>query len=635
MATQKSLFWYRESWIEKDEDEDMEELKYAEEVNSQNGDKYQVECRKILNLHIKALFKTWLRFDSDEEIEDHKHFDILALVLAWILNRNNKEFKHFINLNQILSEAGVAGENILDALQDLARNRNEFKNLHEIINIVAGIIEGNSISIKPSIRISYNDDSLRAKTKELLQVSESFKECIKENDIKSVELGIEIDINQLMQSFLKVSHGDTEALIELIEMLSPLFKKYKGATEILEILSWFIKGEKKEILNKLPKLIDVIRLTLNKEEERIEDIKVNLLGEIEEQKLSKGVEFLKNSSAEVVDDGVVDLIKFWSNIASDSDEQLEKAATLKIVDVILKSINSGMNVQERKLPDLNQQREIILFIIGIWRQDFSLMIKVASHFGIFDDKLLTEFFSILKKFESSIFTKSIHGLPEISKGLETTYFAMKQKLKDPRSLIEEGMNKLGETASNAVKSEMSNKAVELSHIMVNNTGTLVTDMVYKDLFLMFDKDESGYISYGEFKDLCRYMGVLMNEERTLKMFAIVDCNGNNYIEYDEFSQAITLIKLQIARDTLHELGLTTRDLILFGSLTLIYLILAMVFIFFGIFAFSQADGFNAVINSIFPLAAGVGAATRSIGLQDKVSELKNYIADFIKKLKRK
>ena len=33
---------------------------------------------------------------------------------------------------------------------------------------------------------------------------------------------------------------------------------------------------------------------------------------------------------------------------------------------------------------------------------------------------------------------------------------------------------------------------------MKETGTYVTDLLYKDLFNMFDKDKSGYINYDEF-----------------------------------------------------------------------------------------------------------------------------------------
>ena len=57
------------------------------------------------------------------------------------------------------------------------------------------------------------------------------------------------------------------------------------------------------------------------------------------------------------------------------------------------------------------------------------------------------------------------------------------------------------------------------------------------------------------------MGLYMNEEESLKMFSMADSNQNNYIEEWEFARAITLIKLQIGRETLRKLGITSEDLI--------------------------------------------------------------------------
>ena len=163
---------------------------------------------------------------------------------------------------------------------------------------------------------------------------------------------------------------------------------------------------------------------------------------------------------------------------------------------------------------------------------------------------------------------------------------------------------------------------------------MVIDKIYRDLFKKFDSDDSGSISFGEFKDLSKYMGLEMNEEKLLKMFALADTNKNNYIEYEEFSKAILLIKIQIGKETLRELGLTTRDLVIFGLSTLIFLLFALIFIFFGIFAFSKADGFSAVVSSLLPLGAGFVAMTRRIELNEEIEKVKQYISEFIRKLSR-
>jgi hypothetical protein len=119
------------------------------------------------------------------------------------------------------------------------------------------------------------------------------------------------------------------------------------------------------------------------------------------------------------------------------------------------------------------------------------------------------------------------------------------------------------------------------------------------------------------------------------MFSQANTNSNNYIDYWEFQNAILLIKLKIVQDTLVKIGVTSEDLIWIGALTLIYLILVITFIFLGIFAFSKAEGFNAVVNSILPFLAGVAAGTRSIDIKEKLESAKAYVKELIMDYQRK
>jgi len=131
------------------------------------------------------------------------------------------------------------------------------------------------------------------------------------------------------------------------------------------------------------------------------------------------------------------------------------------------------------------------------------------------------------------------------------------------------------------------------------------------------------------------MGLYLNEEESLKMFALADTNDNNFIDYWEFQNAIFLIKQKIALETLQELGVTTQDLVIYGYTILIFLILAMTFLFLGIFAFSKAEGFNSVINSILPFIAGVAAGTRTIDIKEKIDDAKKFIKEMILEFQRK
>jgi len=131
------------------------------------------------------------------------------------------------------------------------------------------------------------------------------------------------------------------------------------------------------------------------------------------------------------------------------------------------------------------------------------------------------------------------------------------------------------------------------------------------------------------------MGLYLNQEESLKMYALANTNDNNYIDYWEFQNAIFLIKQKIALETLQELGVTTQDLVIYGYIILIFLTLSMIFVFLGIFAFSKAEGFNSVVNSILPFIAGVAAGTRTIDIKEKIESAKKFIKEMISEFQKK
>ena len=147
-------------------------------------------------------------------------------------------------------------------------------------------------------------------------------------------------------------------------------------------------------------------------------------------------------------------------------------------------------------------------------------------------------------------------------------------------------------------------------------------LVFGDMFKQFDVDRSGYIDYNEFCELCKYMGLFLDKEKSLKLFSMADKSNNNQIEMNEFKYAMALLKLQIAFETLKKLGLTIEDLVWYGILALMFLLLLFVFIFLGISAFSKAEGFNAVVNSLLPLTAGAAMAARKVDIKGAMEKVK-------------
>ena len=286
---------------------------------------------------------------------------------------------------------------------------------------------------------------------------------------------------------------------------------------------------------------------------------------------------------------------------------------------------------------------ILWFIYGLCKKDFSVIPDIGTSFTDPNSdiqKIIVEFFGILRKYNSNIFTGKFYNIPDLNGMAEGSFYYVKRRLEDPDfklfgqfpSFVAQG-GALAKDAAEDAKEKVKEKATELADYVRNSSTSYIKEVMYKDLFKMFDLDQTGSLCFAEFQDLSKYMGIQMDNERALRMFSIADKNKDNSITLDEFPEIMKLLTEQIAHDTLRNLNLTSRDLIMFAVLTLTYLVLALIFIFFGIFTFSRADGFSAVINSIMPLIAGGVAALRSMDLYERVEHVKEYIEEFIRKMR--
>ena len=107
------------------------------------------------------------------------------------------------------------------------------------------------------------------------------------------------------------------------------------------------------------------------------------------------------------------------------------------------------------------------------------------------------------------------------------------------------------------------------------------------------------------------------------MFAAADRDRDNNLSMMEFQYVVVLLKFEIAMETQKKLGMTTENLILFGVFGIVLLLLMFTFIFLGIAAFSKADGFNSVINSMMPMAAGMVSSARKIDIKGTIEKVKD------------
>ena len=131
------------------------------------------------------------------------------------------------------------------------------------------------------------------------------------------------------------------------------------------------------------------------------------------------------------------------------------------------------------------------------------------------------------------------------------------------------------------------------------------------------------------------MGLYVNKERTLKLFAKTDVNGNGTMEFDEFEYAMNQLKIEIAYDTLKKLNQTSEELVWVAISALIFLLLLFIFIFIGISAFGRAAEFNAVVSSLLPLSAGMIASLPSFGTASTYRKVRNVVHDLIVRMKTK
>ena len=177
---------------------------------------------------------------------------------------------------------------------------------------------------------------------------------------------------------------------------------------------------------------------------------------------------------------------------------------IKVIDKTINSIDTYYTEKgEHKISNLNSQRDFIIFIIGICKGDFGMIEVLAKKLGYFENQIVKDLFSIFMKYKDIMFENGSFGLPEVAKGLRTAYFFAENDLKQNnyKRLSKRGIK----IASNALKqgirtigNEVKREGKEFAEDAMRETGTYVTDLLYKDLFKMFDKDNSGYINYDEF-----------------------------------------------------------------------------------------------------------------------------------------
>lgn len=159
------------------------------------------------------------------------------------------------------------------------------------------------------------------------------------------------------------------------------------------------------------------------------------------------------------------------------------------------------------------------------------------------------------------------------------------------------------------------------------------EIIYGAIFKKLDFDQTNLIDYNEFVELCKYLGLNLDKEKSLEIFSQAIEDGKSMIDPHGFRMVMNLVIQEVIFVTLKRQGLTYEDLIWIGIMSFLFLLLLLILIFLGVEAFSQAFGFNAVINSILPLAAGALTAAKDWDIQSSVEKVKEFVKSTISKFK--
>jgi len=484
--------------------------------------------------------------------------------------------------------------------------------------------------------------------------------------------GISVNAAKLFKLIFQTSYGDNTAMFILMDMLAPLFRDITGGHAIVKIASILAKGRKDKIFDHMGNLVRliIIGMITDKIEMKAKYQNGVDISEEEIKQFSESFDFTDN---------LVNGIVFWIKGALMLlDKDSASISTDEYREVFygmcdaLSIYEEEIGREDKLVHDISKQTDLMITIVGLCKGIYSKIEVVGVQVGCFENVKVRELMNILNKYKETIFRDKVFGLPPFSiKGHITgAMSAARSGIQTGVQAAKDGMMAAGRAGMNQLKGAMEgmggmgvqgvgygNMAMgQLSGIggfgsmpgmvapgignlggvpklsSISGIGSLPKmpslssldpdKLVFGDMFKQFDVDRSGYIDYNEFCELCKYMGLFLDKEKSLKLFSMADKSNNNQIEMNEFKYAMALLKLQIAFETLNKLGLTIEDLVWYGILAIMFLLLLFVFIFLGISAFSKAEGFNAVVNSLLPLTAGAAMAARKVDIKGAMEKVK-------------
>ena len=131
----------------------------------------------------------------------------------------------------------------------------------------------------------------------------------------------------------------------------------------------------------------------------------------------------------------------------------------------------------------------------------------------------------------------------------------------------------------------------------------------------------------------RYMNLHLSREAAEAIYARADKRGSGSIEFDEFENALELLKSQVCDETLRNIGVSQTALVyIFLSSTAVLLMLLM-FILVGILAFQIGGTLSSIVNSVLVAGTGLGLGAQDDGKQAKESDVDKEVSEVLENMK--
>jgi len=234
----------------------------------------------------------------------------------------------------------------------------------------------------------------------------------------------------------------------------------------------------------------------------------------------------------------------------------------------------------------------------------------------------------------SIAQKNFHGIVVLAErfgNYESKRVEMLVNLVENLRMLSATYNKEQDAGSTAIQQAIT----EGPGAGEQKVQEVLQELSYKDLFVMFDKDQSGDIKFEEFLDLVKYLQLNLTETQSLRIFS-QSAKADGFLDKDEFEKAMTLLRESISKQALHLLGMSSFELAVQLLIRLVILMAMFGFIFLGIAAFTQGTAFESVVNSFLSVGAalGLGSGTDNPSVEDRKSEAKDTVKAVFNKIKK-